>query len=317
MRTYRESGVDQRAADDLIPLFAKHAARTFAGGEVGGFAGLIPLSESLALAMSTDTVGTKSELLARAGLHATAGWDAVAMNVDDVVCSGARPLAVVDCIAIERLEPAVAEQIVSGVADACIEAGCALVGGETAQLPGLLREDMYEVMVACVGTVDPRTAWGSHLVRAGDALVGLPSSGPHSNGFSLIRRLLGEDEKPPEALLEPTAIYCRKLLAAVERADVHAASHITGGGIAGNVERVLPDDLGATIRMSAWRRPEVFDWIASRGVSEDEMRAVFNLGLGMVVFAPDGGALCAALRAEGVDAFVVGEVTREPGVRLV
>ena len=323
MTSYRDAGVDQDAADALIPIYAELAAKTGSGDDTGGFAGLLPLDEVLrrgykrpALAASTDTVGTKIDLLRRAGHHRTAGWDCVAMNVDDVVCSGAEPLLFVDCIATERLDPDEAKEIVTGVAEGCIEAGCRLVGGETAQLPGLLTPGSYEVMGACIGVVDLDEAWGPHRVSEGDAIVGLEASGLHSNGYSLVRRVLGDDEPSP-ALLAPTAIYARKLLALVDEVEVHAASHVTGGGIPGNAGRALPKHLGARIDVSAWPRPEIYDWLADRGVSEDEIRNTFNLGLGMLVVTPDGSRAVGVLQGLGVTAWVVGDVARGPGVGLV
>ncbi len=325
MTSYREAGVDQDAADALVPRYAAEVARTRRSpriADVGGFAGLFALDVVLAkgykrpaLALSTDTTGTKIELLRQAGLHRTAGWDCVAMNVDDVVCSGAEPLLFVDCIATERLDPEEAVEIVAGVADACVESGCELVGGETAQLPGLLAPRAYEVMGTCVGIVDLDEAWGPQRVRAGDDIVALASNGPHSNGFSLIRRVLGEDS-PPEGLLVPTAIYARKLLALADDVEVRAVAHVTGGGIADNLARVLPDGLGATVDLSTWDRPPIFEWLAERGISEDEMRATFNLGIGMLVITPDGRRAIGALDSLGVSAWVAGEVGTGDGVVL-
>jgi phosphoribosylformylglycinamidine cyclo-ligase len=327
--TYRDAGVDQGAADALVPRYSAEAARTRRGGrrvDIGGFAGLFSIADLAergyskpVLALSTDTTGTKIELLREAGLHRTAGWDCVAMNVDDVVCCGAEPLVFVDCIAIEQLDPEVAVEIVAGVADACVEAGCELVGGETAQLPGLLAPNAYEVMGTCVGVVDEDRAWGSHRVRAGDDVVAIASNGLHSNGFSLVRKVLGRqgsrDVSPP-GLLAPTAIYARKLLALGDAVDVHACVHVTGGGIANNLERVIPDGLGATIDLSTWERPGIYDWLADRGISESEMRTTFNLGAGMLVVTPAGNRAVDVLGELGVSAWVAGEVGSDPSVRL-
>jgi phosphoribosylformylglycinamidine cyclo-ligase len=310
--SYRQAGVDQDAADALIPIYAELAAKTGAGG--GEFAGLLPLDEILkrgykrpALAASTDTTGTKIELLRRAGHHRTAGWDCVAMNVDDVVCTGAEPLLFVDCIATEHLDPDEAREIVTGVAEACVESGCRLVGGETAQLPGLLSPGSYEVMGACIGVVDLDDAWGPHRVRPGDAIVGLAASGLHSNGYSLVRRVLG-DEEPPDFLLTPTAIYARKLLALAEEVEIRAAAHVTGGGIPGNVGRALPSAVEPDIDFRAWPRPEVYEWLADRGVSELELLATFNLGIGMLVITPDAEDAIAWLAAVGLESWAIGEV---------
>lgn len=325
MSGYKQAGVDQDAADALVPRYAEHAARTRRGPritDVGGFAGLFSLEEFVkrgysrpALALSTDTTGTKIELLREAGLHRTAGWDCVAMNVDDVVCCGAEPIVFVDCIAIEKLDPDEAVEIVAGVADACVESGCELVGGETAQLPGLLAPGAYEVMGTCVGVVDLDRAWGSHRVRAGDSVVGLKASGLHSNGFSLVRSVLGDADLPP-GLLEPTAIYTKPLLALGEAVGVHAAAHVTGGGLADNLSRVIPDGLGATIDLSTWGRPDIYEWLSGRGISEEDMRGTFNLGLGMLVVTPSPQDSVNALRASGVDAWVVGEVSSDGPVTL-
>jgi phosphoribosylformylglycinamidine cyclo-ligase len=326
--TYRDAGVDQDAADALIPRYAAEAKRTRRAGrrvEIGGFAGLFSIADLTdrgytkpVLALSTDTTGTKIELLREAGEHRTAGWDCVAMNVDDVVCVGAEPLVFVDCIATERLDPDEAAAIVAGVADGCVEAGCELVGGETAQLPGLLAPNAYEVIGTCVGVVDEDRAWGPHRVRAGDDVVALASNGVHSNGFSLVRKVLAStDAAPPPGLLAPTAIYARKLLALAQEVEVSAAAHVTGGGIADNLARVLPDGLGADVDLSTWQRPGVFEWISEHGaVSEDVMRATFNLGVGMFVLTPDGRRASAVLSRLGVSAWVAGEVSSEPGVRL-
>ena len=326
--TYRESGVDQDAADTMVPRLAKHASRTHTievVSDLGGFAGLFSLEGVAergfarpALALSTDGVGTKVELLRRAGEHRTAGWDCAAMSIDDVVCCGAEPILFCDYIAIERLDPDVVEEIVAGVADACTEVGCSLVGGETAQHPGLLVTDGYDVAGACVGIVDLDRAWGPHRVRERDAVVGLASSGLHANGYSLVRNVLDRTgEEPVPDLLVPTAIYARKLLAAAGEVEVHAAAHITGGGIAGNLARAVPDGLGATIDVSAWPRPPVFGWLAERGVGGQEMAATFNLGIGMALCVPDGVACAEALGRLGVQAWVIGQVTGSPGIRLI
>lgn len=325
MTSYREAGVDQDAADALVDVFSKLAAptrRLEVTDEVGGFAGLFSLEDLAergfrrpALAVSTDGVGTKTELLGRAGHHRTAGWDAVAMNVDDVVCCGAEPVVFVDYISIERLEGAVVEEIVAGVADACAEAGCALVGGETSQHPGVMLPGTYDVVGTCVGIVDLDAAWGPERVGTGDAVVGIASTGLHANGFSLVRRLLGGDA-PPASLLEPTAIYTRRLLALGARVEVHACAHVTGGGIAGNLSRALPDGLGASVDLSSWSRPGVFEWLASQGVSSEEMRSTFNDGLGMLVVTPEGDEAVRVLGDLGAGAWVVGEVSGEPGIRF-
>lgn len=325
MSSYRDSGVDQDAADDLVPIFAKHAARTRrleVGGDIGGFAGMFSLEDLAergykrpALVVSTDGVGTKIELLRNAGQHRTAGWDAVAMNADDVVCCGAEPLLFVDYVSVEKLDPDVVAEIVAGVADGCVEAGCALVGGETSQHPGAMLPGSYDVVGTCVGVVDVDRVWGPDRVRDGDAIVALASSGLHSNGFALVRQLLGAED-PPDELLTPTAIYAKKLLTLGSRVEVHIAAHVTGGGIPGNLSRALPDGLGAKVDLSTWERPEVFGLLTDRGVSEDEMRATFNLGAGMLVLTPDGDGAVQVLSGLGVQAWVAGEIHAGAGVTL-
>jgi len=323
--SYNDSGVDQDAADALVPIFAKHAARTRrleVAGDVGGFAGLFSLEDLStrgynrpALVVSTDGVGTKIELLRKAGHHRTAGWDAVAMNADDVVCCGAEPIAFVDYVSIESLDPEVVAEVVAGVADGCVEAGCALLGGETSQHPGAMLPGSYDVVGTCIGVVDLDRAWGPDRVYEGDAIVAIASNGLHANGFALVRRILG-DEEPGDELLGPTAIYARRILALAGEVEVHAAAHVTGGGIAGNVARTLPPGLGATVELSSWERPPIFQWLADRGVTEDELRATFNLGVGMIVLTPDGGRAVEALRTAGVSAWVAGLVMPGSGVRL-
>jgi phosphoribosylformylglycinamidine cyclo-ligase len=323
---YREAGVDQDAADALIPIFGKHAARTRrleVGGDVGGFAGLFSLEDLAArgykrpaLVVSTDGVGTKIELLRKAGHHRTAGWDAVAMNVDDVVCCGAEPLAFVDYISIERLDSEVVSEIVAGVADGCVEAGCALLGGETSQHPGALLPETYDVVGTCVGVVDLDRAWGPDRVVDGDAIVAIASNGLHANGYALVRRIVGE-AAPADELLVPTAIYARKVLALGEEVEVHAAAHVTGGGIPGNLTRALPDGLGATIQLSSWERAPVFEWLGEQGIAEPELRATFNLGAGMLVLTPEGSRAVEVLARLGVSAWVAGEVRSGSGVELV
>jgi phosphoribosylformylglycinamidine cyclo-ligase len=323
--TYRDAGVDQEAADALVPRLAKHAVRTRRVdlvGDLGGFAGLVSLEDLKergyarpALAVSSDGVGTKVDLLRIAGEHRVAGWDCVAMSVDDVVCCGAEPVAFSDYIAIERFDADVVEEIVAGVADACVESACSLVGGETAQHPGLLMPGGYDVAGTCVGIVDLDRAWGPHRVLVGDDIVALASNGLHANGFSLVRKVLGDEDAPP-GLLAPTAIYARRLLTLGEEVDVHAAAHITGGGIADNLVRVLPSGVGATIDTSTWDRAGIFDWLVSRGVSEAVMRSTFNLGVGMAVVTPRGNTAAEALNRLGVSAWVCGEVEATPGVRL-
>lgn len=309
MTSYKQAGVDQAGADSLVEIFKKLGAKTNPSVSIGGFGSVLPLDvvsiSNPGIVVSTDGVGTKTELLARAGLHRTAGIDAVAMNVDDVVCVGARPFAVVDYVSVGRLDNDVVAEIVTGVSDACIEAGCSLVGGEVSQHPGLLPDDGYDVVVTCVGVVDTEKAWGPHLVKPEMGIVGIASSGPHANGFSLVRALLRNGEELPGEFLEPCAIYARRLLKVAESVEVCGAAHITGGGIAGKLRGPL-GDLGARIDSNSWPRPSWCEWLASRGVDEVELSSTFNCGIGMAVITPDPAGFASAW---GTGAYVIGEVS--------
>jgi phosphoribosylformylglycinamidine cyclo-ligase len=326
---YGRAGVDLDAAARAVKLIrdvAAGATRPEVIEGVGGFAGLFRLDDRRLLAAATDGVGTKVEVARTAGRLDTVGIDLVAMCADDVVCTGAEPLFFLDYVVTGELVPEEAASLVEGVAEGCRWAGCALLGGETAEHPGHLAPESFDLAGFCVGLVQEDDLLGPHRVAAGDVLIGLPSSGAHANGFSLIRRILGEarvglDERPPELgrsvaeeLLEPTTIYSPAVLAAARRGLVHAAAHVTGGGIAANLERALPDGLGAELDRSAWDVPPVFGWLASIGnVDEKDMRRTFNMGLGMIVVVPEDRS------AEAVDVLggaVVGRVVPAQGVRL-
>lgn len=332
---YRRAGVDLDAAAEAVALIgelARGAIRPEVMEGVGGFAGLFRIGEGRYLAAATDGVGTKLEVARRVGRLDTVGIDLVAMCADDVVCTGAEPLFLLDYVAVGRVVPERVAALVAGVAEGCRRAGCALLGGETAEHPGVMAEDAFDLAGFCVGVVDEDVRIGAHRVRDGDVLIGLGSSGLHSNGYSLVRRALleeggyGLEEVLPrlgrplaDELLEPTAIYAPLVLAMARDGLVHAAAHVTGGGLAENLPRALPEGLGATLREGSWPVPPIFDLVGdAAGASAEEMRATFNMGLGMVLVARADRAAEALARARAFDvgAFEVGLVSTDAGVRF-
>lgn len=334
---YRQAGVDLAAKGPLVRRLAELARRTRRPGvleDVGGFGGLFSLTdaglgrlEDPVLVAGADGVGTKLRLLASRGLHRVAGMDVVAMCVNDVVACGAEPLFFLDYFAASRLEPNVVEAVVEGIAEACRECGCALLGGETAEMPGFYAPGEYELAGFCVGVAGRAQLLGPEKVRPGDRLVGLASNGLHANGFSLVRRVVeqaGVDLDAPtpwepelrlaEALLQPTRLYARPLRAVMAAVEVHAAAHVTGGGLPDNLGRIVPAGMTARLRRGTWPEPPVFAWLAKvGGMAEEEMFRVFNMGLGMVLAVPANQAemAVALLRAAGQQAAVVGEVVAE------
>jgi phosphoribosylformylglycinamidine cyclo-ligase len=259
----------------------------------GGFAGLFPLDGNRLLAASTDSVGSKLMLSRRAGKLRWAGMDLAAHCINDVLCTGATPLFLLDYVAAARIEPEQVAELVEGAAEVCRAAGCALIGGETAELPGIYRENELDFAGTCVGVVERDRVIDGSRCAPGDVVVGLPSSGLHTNGFTLVRALVGDGDFDADLLLTPHRLYLDGVRDLRTRADVRALAHVTGGGILGNLSRVLPDGLEARIDWDAWERPRVFGWLAEQGVEEDELRRVFNLGIGMcaIVPAPPPGAL--------------------------
>jgi phosphoribosylformylglycinamidine cyclo-ligase len=267
------------------------ATRTAAvTGDFGGFAGVFALDERRLLAASTDSVGSKLVLARRAGRLRWAGADLAAHCINDVLTTGAAPLFLLDYVAANRIELEQVAELVEGAADVCREAGCALIGGETAELPGIYREDELDFAGTCVGLVDRQDLIDGTRCEPGDVVLGLPSSGLHANGFSLVRRLIGDEPFNADLVLPPTRLYVADVRALRERADVRALAHVTGGGIAGNLARVLPDGLRAEIDWHAWARPPVYRWLDEQGVHEPEQRRVFNLGVGMCAVVPEGDA---------------------------
>lgn len=330
---YRRAGVDLAAATEavrLVSTVAAGASRPEVLAGVGGFAGLFRMGDGRLLAAAADGVGTKTEIARLAGRLDTVGIDLVAMCANDVVCTGAEPLFFLDYVAVGRLVPEEVALLVSGIAEGCRRAGCALLGGETAEHSGLVEPGRFDLAGFCVGVVEEAALLGPHRVSAGDVLVGLPSTGLHSNGFSLVRTVVAAgpalDAVPPElgrplgdALLEPTAIYVRPVLEAARRGLVRAAAHITGGGLPGNLPRALPEGLGAEIRASAWEIPPIFRFIQNHSdADEQDIWRTFNLGLGMVlVVAPEAAEACSStLLGAGHRPVVVGRVVEGGGVTL-
>ena len=330
--SYAAAGVDIAAGERAVELMKSAVARTTRPevvGGLGGFAGLFRLDLAKyrrpLLAASTDGVGTKIAIARAAGRHDTIGIDMVAMVVDDLVVVGAEPLFLTDYIATGKVVPEKIATIVGGIAAGCEQAGCTLIGGETAEHPGVMTPDDYDISGAAVGVVEEDAALGAHLVRRGDVLIGMRSSGLHSNGYSMVRHVLFDragftlDARPAvlggaalvDELLVPTRVYALDCLALAQAGLVRAFAHITGGGLAGNLARVLPDDVDAVVDRSTWRPQPIFDLLADAGeVPREQMELTFNMGIGMVaVVAPgavdDALSLC---EERGVRAAVIGAV---------
>lgn len=325
--TYRDAGVDIDAGDELVerikPLVRRAQRREVLAG-IGGFGALIELPEGYrrpVLVAGTDGVGTKLRLAIDTGRHDTIGIDLVAMCVNDVVVQGAEPLFFLDYYATGRLQVAVAEAVIRGIVEGCVQAGAALVGGETAEMPGMYQDADYDLAGFCVGVVEKDAILDGSRVAAGDAIVGLASSGPHSNGYSLVRKLVAlagataQTELAGKALFErllaPTRIYVKPLLALMKQMPVHALAHITGGGLTDNIPRVLPDGLEAILERARWPQDPVFEWLQHTArLDSAQMYRTFNCGIGMVVVLPQAHAAAAVdyLGARGEHAQIIGEV---------
>ncbi|MDO4911642.1 MAG: phosphoribosylformylglycinamidine cyclo-ligase [Corynebacterium sp.] len=327
--SYAAAGVDIEAGDKAVELFAPHAKRATrpeVRGGLGGFAGLFALGnyKQPLLAAGSDGVGTKLVIAQAMNKHNTIGIDLVAMCVDDLVVCGAEPLFIQDYIAIGKVVPEHVAQIVEGIAEGCVQAGCALLGGETAEHPGVMEPHHYDVSATAVGVVEADEVLGPDRVRNGDVLIGMKSSGLHSNGYSLARYVLLEkaglalDEHLDELgrtlgeeLLEPTRIYAKDCLALAAECDVRTFCHVTGGGLAGNLARVIPDGLTAEMSRGTWSPGSIFRFISKTGqVPQEEMEKTFNMGVGMVavVSADDRDRALAMLTARHLDPWVLGTV---------
>ena len=338
--SYRDAGVNIEAGYEGVKLMKKHVQRTMIPGvvsDIGGFGGLFApdltgMSEPV-LVSGTDGVGTKQRIAQLMNKHDSVGIDCVAMCVNDIACCGAQPLFFLDYIAVGKNQPAKIAQMVSGIAEGCRQAGCALIGGETAEMPGFYPVDEYDMAGFSVGMVDKEKMIDGTTIKPGDALIGVASSGVHSNGYSLVRKTLGINEKSVrryidefgrslgEELLTPTKIYVKAIQSLIGKVDVKGISHITGGGFYENVPRMLPEGIVAKIEKKAVPVPPVFDLIAKTGkIPERDMYNTFNMGAGLVlaVAAEDVSRAVAAISAAGETAFVIGECAAgDKGVELV
>ncbi len=340
--TYEQAGVDIAAGEQAVERIKEKVRSTFRPeviGDIGGFGGLFAFGPDRyrhpVLVSSTDGVGTKALIAQSAGRFTTIGVDLVAMCVDDIVCQGAEPLFFLDYIAVGRLDPGHIEQLVEGVAEGCRQAGCALIGGEMAEHPGAMEPGEFDLVGFAVGVVERDRLVTGERVQEGDVLIGLPSPGLRSNGYSLARRVFfdvagraldapafdGSAGTLADELLRPSVIYAPAVLALLRAVELRAAAHVTGGGIPGNLGRVLPKDLDAEVDCSAWDRPRIFDEIQRLGdVSDGEMAKVFNLGVGMIVVVSPDEAFRAldVLRSEGHRATEIGRLVKGRGeVRLL
>lgn len=317
--TYKDAGVDIDAGSELVRRIAKMAPG------IGGFGGLFPLGDSYLVA-GTDGVGTKLKLAFETGIHDTIGIDLVAMSVNDIITSGAKPLFFLDYFATSHLDVDLAEKVIKGIVDGCQQSDCALLGGETAEMPGFYADGEYDLSGFAVGIVKKDSVIDGKNIVAGDVLIGLPSSGVHSNGFSLVRRVLSQSGlslKDPlpgeaitlgEALISPTVIYVKQVLDIINKGGVKGIAHITGGGFTDNIPRVFPKGLGAVIYKDSWEVPAVFKWIKEAGRIEDaEMSRTFNMGIGMVLVVSQDAAL--RILGDKVNkAYCIGEVVSGEGV---
>ncbi|HSL66142.1 MAG TPA: phosphoribosylformylglycinamidine cyclo-ligase [Gaiellaceae bacterium] len=296
--SYEAAGVSLAVAESVVDRLRAAVESTGATG-FGAFAGLYPLDDRRLLAASTDGVGSKLVLARRAGRLRWCGVDLAAHCVNDVITTGAEPLFLLDYVAAGRIELEQVAELVEGASEVCRAAGCALIGGETAELPGIYRDEELDFAGTCVGIVDRDRLIDGSRCEPGDAVVGFPSAGIHANGFTLVRRLVGDGDFDADLLLAPTRLYLDDVRALRAAADVRALAHITGGGIPGNLPRVLPEGVEARIEWDAWERPPVFAWLAEQGVDADELRRVFNCGIGMCAVVPRED-LAAALAAGAV-----------------
>lgn len=325
--TYRDAGVDIEAGDALVEQIKPYAKRTMRPevlGGIGGFGSLFAVPKKFKepiLVSGTDGVGTKLKLAFELNKHDTVGIDLVAMSVNDILVQGAEPLFFLDYFACGKLEVGVAAQVIKGIAEGCEQSGCALVGGETAEMPGMYPAGEYDLAGFAVGCVDKENIINGTTIKAGDVLLGLASSGAHSNGYSLIRKLISKSgidfesdfhgRKFKDVVMAPTKIYVKSLLKLIEALPVKGMAHITGGGLTENVPRVLPAGLTAEIQKDSWQLPPLFQWLQAQGnISDFEMHKTFNCGIGMVVIVDKAHALQAAqlLAASGEQVFTLGHI---------
>ncbi len=337
--SYKDAGVDVTAGYKAVELMKKHTASTFNEnvlGDLGSFGGFYSIAgekmEKPVLVAGTDGVGTKLKYAFIADKHDTIGIDCVAMCVNDVVCQGAKPLLFLDYFAVGKLFPTVAERVVSGVAEGCRQSGCALIGGETAEMPGFYSEGEYDLAGFCVGIADEKKIINGNSIKAGDTLIGLASSGIHSNGFSLVRKLFGEDKKELEKVhpalghsllqeaLTPTRIYVKTVLSLIEKFEIKGIAHITGGGFIENIPRIFPKGIGAEINLNSYELPAVFKLLKElSGLDNGKIYNTFNMGIGMVLCVDPAIAtdVIKAAEALGEKACVIGKTVKGEGVTLV
>lgn len=328
--TYRDAGVDIDAGEELVERIKPHVKRSMRPeviGGLGGFGALVELPleryRRPVLVSGTDGVGTKLRLAIETGRHDTIGIDLVGMCVNDVVVQGAEPLFFLDYYATGKLSVDVAESVIKGIVEGCVQAGCALVGGETAEMPGMYEVGDYDLAGFCVGVVEKDAIIDGSKTSVGDVLIALPSSGPHSNGYSLIRKLIAHAKATPEtrlesgllydALMAPTRIYVKTVLALMKQLDVHGVAHITGGGLLDNIPRVVPEGLEVVINRKSWTMPAVFQWLQRTGnISESEMLRTFNCGIGMTICisANDADKAMTILKSLGETPFIVGTIRK-------
>jgi len=325
--SYRDAGVDIDAGDafiDVIKPVAKRTQREGCLSGLGGFGALFEVPKNFnepILVSGTDGVGTKLKLAFDLNKHDTIGIDLVAMCVNDVIVQGAEPLFFLDYFATGKLTPDVAAQVVTGIGEGCVQANAALIGGETAEMPGMYAQGEYDLAGFCVGAVEKAEIIDGSKVKAGDQLIGLASTGPHSNGYSLIRKVIDTYDIPlntkigdqvlADAVMAPTKIYVRSILSLMKSLPVHALAHITGGGIPGNLNRVLPNECHAVVNESAWQWPDVFSWMMdTANIDRDEMYRTFNCGVGMILVVSDENSEQAIqhLNDAGESAFLIGEI---------
>lgn len=326
--TYKDAGVDIDAGNDLVERIKSVAKRTHRPevmSGLGGFGALCELPrhyQEPVLVTGTDGVGTKLKLAMEFNIHNTIGIDLVAMCVNDLVVTGAEPIIFLDYLATGKLDVEAASQVVEGIGVGCEQAGCALVGGETAEMPGMYQGSDYDLAGFCVGVVEKSKIIDGSTIHVGDALIGLSSSGVHSNGYSLVRKILKERNIDPqsekldgktlaELLIEPTRIYVKPVLQLMKNIEVRAIAHITGGGISENLPRVLPETVKAVVDRNSWPQPAIFKWLQEQAnISDEEMERTFNCGIGMVLIVPkdDADAAIDLFRAMGEEAFKIGDV---------
>ena len=337
--SYKDSGVDVTRGYKAVDLMKKYVKTTYNDnvlGDIGSFGGFYSISgekmEEPVLVAGTDGVGTKLKYAFLLEKHDTIGIDAVAMCVNDIVCQGAKPLFFLDYYACGRLYPEAEAQVVKGIAEGCRQAGCALIGGETAEMPGFYPDGEYDLAGFAVGIVDKKKVINGKNIQAGDVLLGIKSSGIHSNGYSLVRKLFGDSDRaelekyderlgasPAEVLLTPTKIYVRSILTLVAKVPVKGIAHITGGGFIENIPRIFPEGIGCEIDKNSYEVPAVFRVMQERaGISDEQIYNTFNMGIGMVVcVSPENAAAAAAsLKESGVEVVVLGRTTEGKGVTL-